>query len=252
MNWRIMRFAAVGGVAFMIGLVTYLPASLVAGWVTGNTPVRLQGVSGTLLDGRAAYAVLPHGAVSHVRWHVHPAALLLGELSATLRVDSDLGHVSGDLHRGVLGSNSLDDVQGEATIGWLSDLAGYTFVPLSGRIGLHLDHLRFDDNLAISALAGTVQLTDSRWELLNPPLPLGRFKARLDRDGNGVEARIVDSKGPLALTGRVALSGRNRRYDLNVKLRARAGADDRLKQMLRPLGTPDSQGWYRIHERGAL
>ncbi|WP_424820113.1 type II secretion system protein N [Salinisphaera sp.] len=242
----------VGVVAFVVGLVTYLPASLVAGWVANDTPVRLQGVSGTLLDGQAAYAALPHGALNNVRWHVHPAALLLGGLSATVRADSDLGHVSGEIHRGVLGTNRLDDVQGEATVGWLSDLAGYTFVPISGRVGLNLDHLTFDDNLDISALAGTVQLTNSRWQLLNPPLALGRFEARLDRGKNGVEVRIVDSKGPLALTGRVTLSDKNRRYDLDVKLRARAGADGRLKQILPQLGKPDSEGWYHIRERGAL
>lgn len=251
MNWRIMRFVLVGVAAFVVGLVTYLPAPLVAGWVASDTPMRLQGVSGTLLDGQAAYAALPHGALNNVRWHVHPAALLRGSLSATVRADSDLGHVSGEIHRSVLGTNTLDDVQGEATISWLADLAGYTFVPISGRIGLNLDHLRFDDNLDISALSGTIQLTNSRWQLLNPPLALGRFEARLDRGNDGVEARILDSKGPLALTGSVTVSD-SQRYDLDVKLRARAGADGRLKQLLQQLGKPDSDGWYHIQERGAL
>ncbi len=54
------------------------------------------------------------------------------------------------------------------------------------------------------------------------------------------------------MTGRVTLSDKNRRYDLDVKLRARAGADGRLKQILQQLGKPDSEGWYHIRERGAL
>ncbi|KEZ79034.1 type II secretion system protein N [Salinisphaera hydrothermalis] len=251
MNWRIMRFVIVGVVAFVVGLVTYLPASLVAGWVADDTPVHLQGVSGTLLDGQAAYASLPNGALNNVRWNVHPMTFLLGRVSATVRADSDLGHIEGQIHRSIFGRNTLDNVQGEATIGWLSGLAGYTFVPVSGRIGLDLDHVTFDDNLDVSALDGTIQLTNSRWELLNPPLKLGRFEAKLDRGDQGIQARILDSTGPLALTGDVQLSD-NRRYDLNVKLRARAGADDRLKQILQQIGQPDSQGWYHIQERGSL
>lgn len=251
MNWRLIRFVVVGVVAFVVGLVAYLPAALVAGRVADDTPVHMQGVSGTLLDGQAAYASLPHGALDNVRWHVHPAALLLGGLSATVRADSDLGHVSGEIHRSVLGTNTLDHVQGEATIGWLSDLAGYTFVPLSGRIRLNLDHLTFNDDLNVSALVGTVQLTNSHWELLNPPLALGRFEARLDHGDRYVEARIVDSNGPLALTGSVKLSD-SRRYDLNIKLRARAGADTRLKTLLKQIGNPDREGWHHVRQRGRL
>lgn len=251
MNWRIAGYVGVALIAFVIGLIDYLPASLAASWATDDTPVRLEGVSGTLLDGRAAYASLPHGALDNLHWQLHPSALLLGEISATVQVDSDLGPISGEIHRGVLGGNSLDGVHGEATIGWLSDLAGYTFVPVSGRIALDLDHLAFNDDLAISALDGRIQLTNSRWQLLDPPLDLGRFQVRLDHVDDGVEARILDSQGPLALTGGVQLSD-NQRYDLDVKLRARAGAEARLKQILQHLGSPDSQGWYHVRERGSL
>lgn len=251
MSWRIVRYVAVGLIAFVIGLVDYLPASLVAGWVTGDTAVQLEGVSGTLLDGQAAYASLPHGALDNVHWQLHPAALLLGGLKATVHVDSDLGHIAGEIHRGLLGGNSLDDVHGQATIGWLADLGGYTFVPISGRIGIDLDHVAFDDDLSISALDGQVQLTNSRWQLLDPPLDLGRFRAELKHDDDGIAARILDNQGPLALTGGAQLSD-NQRYDLDVKLRARAGADDRLKKILRQLGSPGSEGWHHVRERGSL
>lgn len=250
-NWRILRFVIVGLVAFLVGLITYLPATLVAGWVADKTPVKLAGVSGTLLNGQAAYASLPNGSLDNLDWTIHPSALLLGGVSADVHAKSDLGDLSGRVHRSLLGYNTLDDVHGEATIGWLADLAGYTFVPISGRVHLDLDHLAFNDDLHVSALSGTVQLTNSRWELFNPPLQLGRFEAKLERGDDGIESRIVDSPGPLALTGQAALSD-SQRYDLDVRLRARAGADSRLKQALEQLGRPDSDGWYHVRERGSL
>lgn len=251
MNGRWLRFAVVGVAAFLIGLVVYLPASLVGHWATDGTPVQLQGVSGTLLDGQAAYVSLPDGALDNLQWHLAPAALLIGELSASLRTDTDLGHLSGNVRRSLFGGNTIRDIHGEATIGWAADLAGYTFVPLSGRIGLDLSRISFDDQLKVSALNGQVQLTNSRWELLNPPLTLGRFQANVAHTDNGLAAEIVDSHGPLALTGQVRLIGQ-RRYDLNVRLRARAGADERLKKILAQLGRQDSEGWYRVREQGRL
>ncbi|WP_423820517.1 type II secretion system protein N [Salinisphaera sp. SPP-AMP-43] len=251
MKWRRFRFAIAGGIAFVIGLVVYLPASLVAHWTTDGTPVQLQGVSGTLLDGQAAYVSLPDGALDNLQWQLAPAALLLGRLSVSVRTDTDLGHLSGNVDRSLFGGNTIRHLHGEATIGWAADLAGYTFVPLSGRIGLDLSQVSFDDQLKVSALDGQVQLTNSRWELLNPPLTLGRFQAQVTHTDDGLAAEIVDSHGPLALTGQVRLVGQ-RRYDLNVRLRARAGADERLKKILGQLGRPDNEGWYRVREQGRL
>ena len=222
-----------------------------AGWVSQNTPVRLAGVSGTLLDGKAAYASLPHGALDNLHWQLHPAALVLGRLSATVGADSDLGPISGEVRRDLTGGTTLDDVRGEATVGWLSDLVGYTFVPITGRIRFDIDHAAFDDDMNISALSGTLRLTNTRWQLLDSPLDLGRFEVELERSDNGVVARIVDSHGPLALTGGTTLSD-DRRYDLDVRLRARASADPRLEQLLGQLGKPDSDGWYHVRGRGSL
>lgn len=252
MNWRTLVFPVVALLAFMIGLVVFLPARVVAGWVESNTPVQMSGVTGTLFDGQASYVSLPDGGVDNVHWQLHPTALLLGQASAHVRFNSDLDGFSADISRSLLsGRTQVSQTAGDATVGWLAKLAGYTFVPVSGSVALDIQNVRFNDSLEVSALNGQVTLAKSRWELLSPPLALGRIQMALDHTDTGIRARIVDSKGALAAKGHATLTA-DQNYALDIQLRARAGADDRLKDILTELGKADSEGWHRVNESGRL
>lgn len=252
MNWRYLVFPIVGLLAFVSGLVVFLPARVAAGWVQSNTPVQMGGITGTLLDGQASYVSLASGGVDNVHWQLHPAALLLGQASAHIRFDSDLDGFSADIDRSLFsGRTQVSRATGDATVGWLAKLAGFTFVPVSGRVAVDIDNAQFDDSLKVSALNGQVTLAKSRWELLNPPLALGRVQTALDHTDDGIRARIIDSAGALAVKGHATLS-ETQRYALDIQLRPRAGADDRLKQLLDQLGQADNEGWHRIHEQGRL
>ena len=59
-----LRYGLIGGLFFIVGLIVYLPASLVTGWVAGATDLRFDGVTGTALDGKAAYVSLPDGGIN--------------------------------------------------------------------------------------------------------------------------------------------------------------------------------------------
>ncbi|MDA3921200.1 MAG: type II secretion system protein N [Salinisphaera sp.] len=252
MTRKHLRYIIVGLLAFVVGLVAFLPARVAAGWLESSTPVKLGGVTGTLFHGQASYVSTPSGGVDNVQWTLHPAALLIGQASAHIRFNSDLDGFSADVSRSLLsGATRVSQATGDATVGWLAKLAGYTFVPLSGSVQIDIQNAQFDDVLNVSALKGQITLANSRWELLNPPLKLGRVQTALDHTANGIRARIVDSTGPLAAKGHATL-GQAQAYSLDLQLRSRAGADDRLKNILKQLGAADSEGWHRIRERGHL
>ncbi|RJS91763.1 type II secretion system protein N [Salinisphaera sp. Q1T1-3] len=252
MKDRRILYGVIGLVFFLIGIVAYLPAAVVTGWLAGATPLRFNGVTGTVFNGEAAYVSLPDGGIDNVSWRIRPASLLLGRVTSDIKLSTDLGNLSATYTRTLLGYNRIADLSGEATLGWAARLGGYTFVPTSGRLAADIDRLDFDDDLDITTLAGHVNITNTRYELLNPALALGRFDVDLaSMDDNGIRATITDSRGPLALTGHADVTA-NQRYQLDVRLRARAGADDRLKRVLSQLGKPGPDGWYDINERGRL
>jgi len=251
MKGRIIRYTLIGLVAFAIGLVVFLPARVAAGWIEQMAPVSMGGVTGTLFAGHAAYASGPGGAVEDLDWTLHPLTLLLGRISADIEVASDLGGFSALASRSLFGTTRLQNMTGRASAGWLAKLGGYTFLPIAGDIGIDISDAAFDDQLQFSALAGQIRMANTRWQLFNPPVELGRFTTALDHNDNGIRVAVVDSEGPLAIDGQVQLAA-DRRYQLDVRLRARAGADARLEQMLGQVAQPDAEGWYRIREQGRL
>lgn len=250
MNWTIIRLIIVGVVAFAIGLVAFLPARVVAGWVQSSTPAKLEGVTGTLFHGQASYASLPGAGINNLQWTLHPAALLLGHASAHVSFDSDLDGLSTDVSRSLISGNTqISNATGSATAGWLAKRGGYTFLPVSGRIQLNIKDARFNDALHVSALDGQITLSKARWELLNPAIKLGGVQAELDHTDAGIRARLVDSHGPLVIKGKATLSD-DQAYAANVQLRARVGADDRLKKLLAQIDKADSEGWHRLQQHG--
>lgn len=251
MKLRILRYVVVGLVAFLVGLVAFLPARIAAGWVDSATPVTLGGVTGTLFDGHAAYASGPGGAVEDIDWTLHATSLLLARLSVDVAVDSDIDGFAAEITRSLFGTTRIHNLQGSASAGWLAKLGGYTFLPLSGDVRIRIDEAVVDDNLQFSSLNGTVRMGNTRWDLFNPPVDLGTFETALENSDDGIRATVVDSQGPLAIDGQITLDG-SRRYRLDARLRARAGADDRLDDMLDQIGRADAEGWHRVREQGRL
>ncbi|WP_348761259.1 type II secretion system protein N [uncultured Salinisphaera sp.] len=252
MNRPLLRYGLIGGLFFVIGLIIYLPASLVTGWVADDSELRFDGVTGTLLSGKAAYVALPAGGVDNVAWDIHPAALLLARITADVSADTDLSGVTATLGYTLLGNTYIRALTGDASIGWLAQMAGYTFVPAAGRVGVSLDALDLDGDMQVRGLVGRVNVSGVRYELMKPAIELGQFQADLSRtDNDALRAALVDSQGPLALTGNVDLTDQSR-YTLDVRLRARAGADERLTRLLTQLGQTDEAGWYHITEQGRL
>lgn len=250
MSWKTLL--PIGIAAFIVGIVVFFPARVAAGWIESAVPdVTLGGVSGTLLDGRARYAAGPGAAVEDLRWTLHPGALLTGRISADISIDSDISGFSGTVARTFWGTTTISDVQGAASLGWLAKLAGYTFLPLSANLDATVDTLSLDDNLTISALEGRLQLSNTRWQLVRPPLQLGRFAAVVEQTENGLRLVMAESDGPLAIDGQAQLDASNR-FQVDVRLRARAGADDRLENLLEQLGEADAQGWHHVRQQGQL
>lgn len=251
MNRAALRYIVIGLAAFVFGLVAFLPARVAAGWAEQAAPLSFGGVTGTVFHGRASYVSGPGGAVENLGWTMHPAALLLGRLSADLEINSDLGGFSAQASRSLFGQTTFEKVRGSASAGWLAKLGGYTFLPLSADVRVDISEASFDDDLRFDALSGEIRVANTRWELFNPPVPLGRFTTALSKADDGIRATIVQSEGPLALDGQLS-TDETRRYQMDVRLRARAGADERLGQMLDQLGPAGPDGWHQVREKGQL
>lgn len=240
-----------GLIALLVGLILYLPAPVAAGWVQAQVPgLRLTGVSGSVFSGRVQYVGLNDVTLENISWEFSPVSLLLGRADINLKTATDTGSISGDFSHNIFGQTHVQNLNGSASLAWLARLAGYRFVPLDGLLTIHdLDATIKGQKIADGK--GQISLENANWLLVNPPIIFGNFTAAVSSDGKTSAVKILNSDGPLKADGGAQLTGNNH-YQANLRVRARAGTDKRLKKLLTQLGKPDAQGWYRINEQGNL
>lgn len=250
---RIGLLILAGLTALAFGLVTRMPAAVVADWADANIPgLTVSGATGTALDGRVGRLLYRDLPLQGIRWQIHPWPLLWGEVRAGIRVATDAGGVVADLSYSLLdGDLSLSHIAGSASFDWLAQRAGYTFIPVSGRLSVDLERVRLTSEGQIAAIRGHAAANNIHWQLIRPPALLGRLGADIRSESGTITIEITDSDGPLALQGSAVLQASNI-YQLDVRLRARSSADPRLKQLLTELGDADANGWYHIRTQGRL
>lgn len=240
-----------GLISLLLGLIIYLPAPVAAGWVQSQVPgLRLTGVSGSVFAGRMQYASLNDVTLENVSWQLSPGSLLLGRANVKLKTATDTGHISGDFSRNIFGQTYVQNLNGSASISWLGGFAGYRFLPMDGLLTLH-DLDASIKGQKITHGEGKVSLENANWLLIKPAIVFGDFTAAVSSDGETNAIKILNSEGPLKADGGAQLTNNNR-YQANLRVRARAGADKRLIKLLTQLGKADAQGWYHISERGSL
>lgn len=251
MNRR--QLAVAGMLAFAIGLIVLLPARVATAWIQGpGDGISLSGIHGTWLNGQARQVRFGTSVLKNVHWQWQPAALFSGRIALTLHAATDLGGIRATAAQTFRGTTALTNLHGRASVGWLAQHIGYTFVPISGQLTFDMDRVALNDQLTPIAASGQLYLARVYWQLTQPPLQLGRYAATISTHDGQIRLQMAGRDGPLAVRGHVTVSTASRQYTLRARLRPRAGAEQRLRSLLGMLGEADASGAYRIQMQGQL
>ncbi|MGB1561362.1 MAG: type II secretion system protein N [Sinimarinibacterium flocculans] len=239
--------------SFIVGLLAHAPASSLYGWMVarGELPVRLYGISGSLLSGSASQ--LMHGSqviARDLHWRFRPLALLGGRLGYHLRTEGAPLLLEGDVDLSLGKSLRLQDLRASGELRALAALAGQTFIPINGQLGVQLDTLRIDGRIPHRA-EGHLQLIGLAWTLGREPLPLGDFEALIDTTTDGIVASVATLAGVVDVDGAATLSPEGL-YSLDLQLLAEADAPPMVTNLLRSLGAADARGYHRLTQRGSI
>ncbi len=246
-----------GVLALAVLAVFTLPARLLPRLIDQEA-LGLAGVSGTLLNGSAARALLrtPAGVLhlGRLSWDVHAASLLT--LSPRLSLSSRWGAQQLTARVRVDGRRlELTDVDANVDAQLLRTLMP---VAAGGRISLQFERLVLDNGLPLDA-EGRVVWQDARWEAPQVEYALGSYVAVVTR-GDGpapatrenavLRARIETLAGPVSAEGAATLDGP--RFELDVAIRgAGAPLEPQLEEALRLIARPEEDG-YRLRLDGAF
>ena len=230
-----------------------LPARLLPRLV-GSDVLQMSGVSGTLLNGHAARAIVTTSAgplhLGSLRWRFRPQSLLT--LEPAISLQSNWGSQRIELLVARDGSvTRLRQLDANLSAGLARQFAP---VALDGRLNLVFDELSFADDQVIAA-QGRVVWQDALWLAPRGARPLGTFAGEVTTTDAGDEPSIIELAvttitGPVFATGNASLSAT--RYSTDILLSGGDRAlDADIARAISLLASPEDNG-YRLRLSGDL
>ncbi|GIX22741.1 MAG: hypothetical protein KatS3mg121_1524 [Gammaproteobacteria bacterium] len=203
---RALLYLGLGLVTLLLFLAVTAPARLVARTLAEHTPLRLEGVQGSLWNGRAQrLSAEGRPLAENLSWRVFPTAVLRGRLELRLELAGGPTAPRGRLDARLLtgGVLRLEDVALEAPADWAARLAALPF-GLGGRLHIELDELELRPDRRPGRARGRIDWRDAA--VLSPaPQPLGAYRIELQHEPADDPQRVVgtlrDLEGPLHAQG---------------------------------------------------
>lgn len=235
------RLIALGVGAFIVLFVVTFPAQIVTSRLS-TFGIVLNGVSGSLWQGRAASFQGGGISLGEFTWDLQVLKLLTGRAAASISLRQNAAFATGEVVALPTGRVKLTDFSASWPLVRLSGggiPAGWT-----GTLALRLDELDLDNGVP-QGITGTIDLL----ELVGPanrPAALGSYRVTFPTPGSNAGAGQVvgalqDLDGPIAMNGTVTL-GPGRSYELGGLIATRPGAPADVVNALQYLGEPDGEG----------
>ena len=248
MKWRLIAGLLVALLLIPLAIAS-LPARLAPRLLPADQ-LMLSGLSGSLLEGQAARAIVqtPAGPLhlGQVHWRVHPLSLFALAPAVTLR--SEWGEQRASLQAAVKGDHlHIRNLDGSFPAGLLKQ-----FVPLAveGQFQLLFQELELDARGPLRA-EGRVVWQDALWQSPGGARPLGTYVAELESPGERqILGRVDTLAGLVRATGDLSLEVNTYAVDLRVEGRDRL-LEPALAQALSLLAVPEDSG-YRLRLNGDL
>lgn len=227
----------------VFSLLAAAPARLIT-YVLPEGQVVLQGLSGTLWEGRASRAMvrIPAGFahLGSVNWSLSATSLL--SLSPALAVESRWGsqRFSGEVTSRGENHYWLENVQARVAADLLRQFAP---VALGGHFDLQLSELTLENALPNGG-SGRIVWERAAWQAPRGPIALGTYALEFTQPADGpLSGTVLTLAGPLEADGRVAVTGRE--YLVDVLVRSDEALDGQLTQALTLMAAPEGDG-YRL------
>ena len=235
--------------AFLIFALVTLPASVVLSFVHPAN-VTIDGVSGTIWQGRAQAVRSGTTHVGSVDWALNLLALFTGKLGADVKITRTDGFAQGEIAAGAGGRLTLRKFNASLPVSALPPnivRGGWT-----GTLNMQLAELALENAWPVT-LNGTIVVAD----LVGPasrPAALGGYKVIFPEGaakGDTLSGTLTDTGGPLAVNGTVQLN-KNRSYLVSGMIATRPDAPSEMAKTLEILGEPDAQGRRQFSIEGSM
>jgi general secretion pathway protein N len=241
-----LKWGSLCFVVYFIFLIIKLPAVHVLSNIPLPKGVSVNGISGTIWNGRTQRAQINGLPINDINWSLSFFPLLLGEIGADIKAGNlrNVGQISVNGHV----SFSRQHIQAENILAYVPANLAINLLPLplpiqaAGRFKVQLKEV--DYRLGCETFIGKGQWLDANFTGLAGVIELGDFAADLScQDGNVV--MNVKQPNSFGLTAKATIPA-NMKFKIAGRFKPHANLPKEVHQAAQFFGKPDSDGYYPI------
>jgi general secretion pathway protein N len=251
------KLALLGVTAFIVFLITTLPASLLTHFIANTDSVHLERIQGTIWRGSVQQVHVQGTALGSVTWQVHPWSLFLGKLKLSLSVGQPATDIQTPQGTALVSINvfrtiAVHTADLTATADWVFTQAAIP-IAADGRFLLHIESAVFTQE-QLPLLSAQLDWLDA--QITYPQVhELGGYRFKLQHHPEvapeHLAGTVQDMDGAFNIDGTVKIQ-QNGDYQLAISVSTEPTAPQDLKRVLPLLGDMQGDGSIWIERQGNL
>lgn len=249
MKKRVYIFVAIA--SYLILLIATIPASLITNAVNDKSIVTIQGISGSLWNGKA-YVVLINNKIElkNTSWSFSLWKILIGKISIDINSQYLENDISAEIGTSFLGTYFINDLNAKISAQEVAQLVNIPLVQLSGLISLNIDHAQWKQG-ELPLATGVINWSNAEVTVADTA-SLGNVSITLsESEQQLLNADIKNQGGDIKING-IAELVPEADYAINIMLLPTASASDNIKQSLGLFAKKQNNGEYLLKHSGAL
>ena len=248
---QLRSYILAGIAAYLIFVITSIPASLVINVFGEQLPVQVSNISGTLWNGQAGKIGNRKGlTLTQAHWSVVPWHLLLGKLSYDVNAKYNNAAVSPRLSASLLGKLTVQDLKLTLEAPDMASMIALPVGELSGNFNIHVNQARWSKG-TVPAINGVIKW-DEAAITITETADLGNVSLILsEAEQMPFQARISNNGGDLSLQGQLSTT-KNGTYTLELTMKPTASASNNLVNSMSMFSKKQANGSYLFNNTGNL
>lgn len=237
-------------IAYLVFLLASIPANYATNIINSNTPVSIQGVSGTLWKGKALAITLNNIQLERTEWNFRLWKLLIGRLALDIETLYASNRINAEIGTSFLGRFFAYGLSASIPAQEVAQLANIPLAQLSGMISIDIESAHWKQGEMPSA-SGTINWRNAEITIAdtaslgNVNIILGESEQQL------LKADIKNQGGDINISGSAELVP-VASYDVNITLIPTATASNNIKQSLGMFAKKQTTGEFLLQKTGSL
>lgn len=249
MKKRHYIFTAV--ITYLVLLIATIPARPVTDLINKNSPVNIQGVSGSVWNGKAYMITAKNNIkVERTEWSFNLWKLFLGKVAIDANARFLDNDISAELGTSFIGRFFINDLSAKIAADEVAQLANIPLARLSGMITLDIESAQWKQG-ELPLATGEIRWADAAVTVADTA-SLGNISVLLsESDQQLLNAKIKNQGGDIKITGSAGLVP-EADYAVELKLLPLASANNNIKQSLGMFAKKQGSGEYLLKKSGPL